>query len=597
MTTIHTFTLDHPDLGGLTGRLIDRQHADGQYVTEPVVHFRSIPYATIKTRFTQSVLLDHIPALFDDRPHRDFTQYGAACPQVPQPTGKGSATGGFVPGEEEVIYDEQTCLNLTVSVPAKTFVDEKGLSRPKKPLPVLVYVHGGGIIEGKGHVSALHDTTKMAELAAQESMDVVVVSIGYRLNWQGFIACHDLLDEARENGEPAFNYGLRDQRNAFLWIQKHIAGFGGDPDNITAFGESAGSVSLFMHACSDVPLFHRVIIQSGTANTINTWTFDEHEAYYHRLLSHLGITGETRAERLKALRAAPVSRFIDFVRENNVLTMKPFLGPEGGFFPQQPFWANEGEILANCPWIHEIMIGDDSCEGHGFVQHLKDISASQYIALIRTVLGDESARRVLDAYEIHEGMDEGLFWQQAIVILGDFIFSEPTHSVANAVAQAGRQRLYRWQFALPNPFPGSMFSYTTGHHFVELMYQFMTLTARFPTHRNHFLRRQAEEMARSWIRFAHGLPPMPGAKPYDLKRGSIMICDILQGWAVRTRAEDEAISQHDPWGPRRYRQWEVLNEEMKKAGRAKDGAGSDNEKIQAMRNKLIVLDIPATGEE
>ncbi|CAI7590855.1 unnamed protein product [Penicillium glandicola] len=587
MTITRTFTLSHPQLGGLTGRLIDQQHADGQTVTEPVAHFRSIPYATIKARFSQSVLLDHIPEQFDDRPHGDFTQYGAACPQVPQPFGRGSATGGLVPGEEPVTYDEQSCLNLTISAPAKNFPETRQ-SMPKRLLPVLVYVHGGGFIEGKGHVSALHDTTKMAELASHEAMDVVIVSIGYRVNWQGFIACYDLLEEAKEIGEPAFNYGLRDQRNSFLWVRKYIAGFGGDPDNITAFGESAGAASLFMHACSDVPLFNRVIIQSGTPNVVGSWTLDEFDAYYHNLLSYLGITGSTRAERLKALREAPVSRLIDFVRDNNLSSMKPFLGPESEFFPQQPFWANQGEILAKCPWIQEIMIGDASCEGLVLASPLKDIYASPYIGQVRKVLGDESAHRVLDAYEIHEGMDEGLFWQHVMVIIGDQVFAEPTHSAAISVARGGRQRLYRWQFGLPNPFPGSVFSYATGHHFVELMYQFMTLSARLPTHRNHFLRRQGEEMARSWIRFANGLPPMPGARPYDLEEGSIMICDMLQGWTVRTRAEDEVISQNDPWGPRRYHQWEVLNEELKKAGWINSGSGSDNESIEAKRNALLI---------
>ncbi|KAL4866196.1 Alpha/Beta hydrolase protein [Aspergillus spectabilis] len=589
MTTTSTFALDHPELGSLTGRLVDCHHADGRPVTNPVAHFRSIPYATIPARFRQSVLLDQIPDHFDSRPHGDFTKYGAACPQVPQPTGRGSATGGSVPGEDEITYDEKACLNLTISVPVKNFRDTTTQSPPSKLLPVLVYVHGGGFIEGKGHVSALHDTTKMTELAAREHMGVVIVSIGYRVNWQGCIASHDLLDEARENGEPAFNYGLRDQRNGFLWIQRHIAGFGGDPDNITAFGESAGAASLFMHACSDVPLFRRVIIQSGSPTVIGSWRLEEHDAYYHRLLSYLGITGATRADRLQALRETHVSRLVDFIRENSVGTMKPILGSESEFFPQQPLWATQGEILANCPWVEEIMIGDDSGEGHAFAPLLKDVSADDYITQIRTILGDEFARRLLDAYDIHEGMDEGLFWQNALVILGDLVFSEPTHSAAIAVAQTGRQRIYRWQFGLQNPFPGSIFSYTTGHHFVELLYQFMTLTARFPTHRNNFLQRQAEEMARSWIRFANGLPPMPGAKPYDVETGSIMICDMLHGWSVRTRAEDEESSQYDLWGPRRYRQWEILNEALKGAGRSKGGANSDDIKIEATRNLLLAI--------
>src|SRR6202000_628186 len=129
---------------------------------------------------------------------------------------------------------------------------------------VMVYIHGGAMSEGAGHISAQHETVKIAELATREDMGVVVVSIGYRLNFFGFLACNDLLEE-REGDESMFNQGLRDQRNAFLWIKKFIRGFGGDPENITAFGESAGSVSISLHLCSNVPIFNRAILQSGTA--------------------------------------------------------------------------------------------------------------------------------------------------------------------------------------------------------------------------------------------------------------------------------------------------------------------------------------------
>lgn len=136
---------------------------------------------------------------------------------------------------------------------------------------------------------------------------------------------------------------------SFLWIQKYIAGFGGDPSNITAFGESAGAASLYMHACSDVPLFNRVIIQSGSPSVVGIWTLDECDAYYHSLLSYLGIMETTRAERLKALREVPVSRLIDFIRDNNISTMKPYLGPESEFFLSSPF----GPIKARFrPTVH-----------------------------------------------------------------------------------------------------------------------------------------------------------------------------------------------------------------------------------------------------
>lgn len=78
-------------------------------------------------------------------------------------------------------------------------------------------------------------------------------------------------------------------------------------------------------------------------------------------------------------------------------------------------------------------------------------------------------------------------------------------------------------------------------------------------------------MARSWIRFANRLPPMPGAKPYDLEERSFMVCDMLQGWNVRSRAEDEEIIRNGPWGPRRYRHWEVLSDELRGALHSADG--------------------------
>src|SRR5438046_1677014 len=112
-----TFTFTHKVLGQITGRLFNSVHNDGQKVTVPVVHFRSIPYATIPARFRQSVRLHGLPDDFDGRPKGVFTEYGTACPQIPQPTGKGSPAGGCAPGEGPVTYDEFACLNLTISAP------------------------------------------------------------------------------------------------------------------------------------------------------------------------------------------------------------------------------------------------------------------------------------------------------------------------------------------------------------------------------------------------------------------------------------------------------------------------------------------------
>jgi carboxylesterase type B len=578
---------EHSQLGSLTGRLIDTKHFDGTKVKHPVVHFRSIPYATIPARFKQSVLLEHIAENFDSRPARDFTEYGYACPQIPQSR---DAIGGILPGERDRQYDEFACLNLTISAPVSHL--QPDLSN--KLLPVMVYIHGGGFMEGAGHVSASHDTTKMADLGAAEGMPVILVNIGYRLNYQGFLACQDLIDEATEetetgnSREPLFNYGFRDQRNAFYWIKKFIGGFGGDPNNITAFGESAGSASISAHIYADVPLFKRAILQSGTIGALDTFSKEQHEQRYRQLLQGLGINEDTGAARLKALRAAPIEKLVDWIKTFQGTTFHPYDGPEAEFYLERPTWTNQADLFARS-WVEDIIIGDTFYEGYIMSQILKYASQKKFVATVRDALGQAGSDSVLNAYDIDpNGMDQNLFWTNIMMIGGDTIFAEPNEHICEVLTRSNspkKRRVYRYQFCMPNPFPGTPFSFVHGHHFVDLLYQFMNLTFRYPKHRDHFLERQAVGFARAWIRFGNGLEPWENSA-YDPKDKKIAICDDLRGWQVRTRAEDEEISKDDPWGPRRYKQYEILREELRKAGKGHHATEADAE---AARNKLLLM--------
>jgi carboxylesterase type B len=134
--TPHTFT--HPTLGALTGR--------APHDTPGVTHFRSIPFASIPSRFRQSVLLTSIPTT---NPSHDFTDYGTAC-SAPEQLDQSEAIGGIFPGEEPRKFDELSCLNLTIAAP------KDALGDVRRELPVMVYIHGGAFKVGGGHVSALH---------------------------------------------------------------------------------------------------------------------------------------------------------------------------------------------------------------------------------------------------------------------------------------------------------------------------------------------------------------------------------------------------------------------------------------------------------
>jgi hypothetical protein len=134
-------------------------------------------------------------------------------------------------------------------------------------------------------------------------------------------------------------------------------------------------------------------------------------------------------------------------------------------------------------------------------------------------------------------------------------------SILTARRDAKKRKVYRYSFGLSNPFPGSSFSFAVGHHFVEILFVFLTLLDRYPTHRNGWLGRQARETARRWVTFAHGQEPWDpcivpdGAVPGDAKNS---IGDDLVGWTVRKLREDEEVSKNDPCGERRYAGWRTM---------------------------------------
>jgi para-nitrobenzyl esterase len=117
----------------------------------------------------------------------------------------------------------------------------------------MVFVHGGSFIYNSG---SMYDGTELARTG-----QVVVVTINYRLGAFGFLALPGLQKESGTTG----NYGMQDHREALRWVQRNVVEFGGDPNSIAWFGESAGAVSACHHFVSPISrgLFHNAILQSG----------------------------------------------------------------------------------------------------------------------------------------------------------------------------------------------------------------------------------------------------------------------------------------------------------------------------------------------
>jgi para-nitrobenzyl esterase len=171
------------------------------------------------------------------------TQFGSACTQP-----------GGIGGEN--------CLFLNVYTPQLTS-DDGWHDRDRRGLPVMFWIHGGGLINGSS-------TPYNPELLVKKG--VIVVTINYRLGFLGFFAQSALDAEGHLNG----NYGLMDQQFALKWVRRNIANFGGDPDRVTIFGESAGGQSVYAQLASPLSsgLFRGAIAESGSYAEFQDYFFN-----------------------------------------------------------------------------------------------------------------------------------------------------------------------------------------------------------------------------------------------------------------------------------------------------------------------------------
>jgi para-nitrobenzyl esterase len=239
----------HVDGGPIRGAV-----ASGGYV------FKGIPYAAAPT----GELRWRPPAPVTPwQGIRDATQFGLSCPQVPSSFSTGP-------------YDEN-CLFLNVYAKSLRGHESDGL-------PVLVWIHGGGYTQGDGRG---FDGTKLAQDG------VVVVTINYRLGALGFLA-HPAL--ASEPGGPAGNYGLMDQQAALRWVQRNIRSFGGDPENVTIAGQSAGALSVLAQLISPGSrgLFQRAIVQSGSF-ALKQDTLAQGETFGQAFATNAGCANQSAA--------------------------------------------------------------------------------------------------------------------------------------------------------------------------------------------------------------------------------------------------------------------------------------------------------------
>ena len=226
---------------------------------------------------------------------------------------------------------------------------------------------------------------------------------------------------------------------------------------------------------------------------------------------------------------------------------------------------------------------------------LRNCPRSRFAETVKALFPTPNAEALLEAYNIPTSgsTDANRVWMQMSVFLGDMMFSADYHRLSNNLAnhvKVKKRKVYRYSFCLSNPFPGSCHSFATGHHFIEVLFVFLTFLDRYPTHRHRWLERIACETARRWILFANGHEPWDAytaSNDGSVDEAKIAICDDLVGWTVRTLKEDEEVSKNDPWGERRYAGWKAFAAAFDALRHNKEDANSYGQKVNTTKLKIL----------
>ncbi|TAQ84758.1 hypothetical protein B7494_g6911 [Chlorociboria aeruginascens] len=333
------------------GTFIGVEKNDGYPQT--IEQFLGIPYALPpdgERRFKPPVPVEASNAVFD------ASTYGIRC----------------LAGPDDEVPQGEACLTANIFRPRFEEGDGK--------IPVVVYVHGGSFNAGYGATRALDS------LVAWSEEPLIGVSFNYRVGALGFLASGFI------KREGALNLGLRDQRLLLEWVRENIAAFGGDVDNVTLMGNSAGAQSIGHHMIDtgEAPLFQRVILESGvmTSGVVYQHSNPLHELQFHQFLTSLGCENLPPEDLRNALIALPALKIRDASQAiwdkytySLRLPFQPVIDGGNGMIPLPPLESwKQGKYL-DIP----ILLGYTSNEGSLFVP--QNISTNEdFIDFFRILL-------------------------------------------------------------------------------------------------------------------------------------------------------------------------------------------------------------------
>ena len=434
---------------------------------------------------------------------REAVRFGPHAPQVRSPLAQ------LEPNDVRMGASEE-CLTLNVFTP--------GVDDARRP--VMMWIHGGGFTIGSSS-QALYAGGSLVGRG-----DVVVVTLNYRLGALGFLRLVDLTG----GGIPSTgNEGLLDQLAALKWVKENIADFGGDPSNVTVFGESAGAMSLavLLSLPESKGLFHRAILQSGSAHTAHT--VEEANRVAELVLEKAGLTADP-----DLLLAADPELIVRAVGELSPRTMR---AEAIGWMPLRP--VIDGHLVRELPIDGlrneaadriPVLAGTTSDEWRFMLISNRSIMVMDDDGLLRRlvrVLPEDLVPRVVELYrralsgESTEASPSDVY----NAVFTDLAFRVPCQRALDAVSDRGADA-FRYLFTWPSPAAGGVLG---ACHAVDLGFTFGTNAVdggEFFFGVGSEADRIVDQLQGAWLAFANGDDPNSAGQPtwnrYDSRNRATM---------------------------------------------------------------------------
>lgn len=398
---------------------------------------------------------------------RECNAFGPECPQAPYPAGSMYAS----PSQKQ----SEDCLYLNVWTAAKA--NEKR--------PVMVWIHGGALTRGSG-ANRVYDGTNFAKKG------LVLVTINYRLGPLGYFAHPELTAESPN--QSSGNYGVLDQVAALRWVQKNIAVFGGDPNRVTIFGESAGSWSVNVLVASPLAkgLFHRAIGQSGGSFGPGTYLKEDRNKQTSAEKIGAAFAMASGADSIKALRALSAEKIIEvFTNDPEGKKFRTVVNVDGWVMPDEirniftQGKQNDVPVIVGSNANEMTTLTVPAMVPKTMDAYRKRVE-TQYKEMIKefdAVYPVKSDADITDAY---------------LGALRDITFTLPMRTWARLTA-TGRSKAYLYFFSHIPPNPNS--KYLGAYHAGEIAYVFNNLNPQNPLFQDAD-RKLAEMMMSYWVNFA-----------------------------------------------------------------------------------------------